>query len=75
MGNDIEGYRVSVRWTALGTHRGHGLYGDPTGRRVHLWGIDQLSIVGGRVVEDWMMFNEFDMMAQIFRDEPVVMIS
>ena len=45
MGNDAEGYRVSVRWTALGTHRGYALYGEPTGRRVHLWGINQLYIV------------------------------
>ena len=35
-----------MRWTALGTHRGYGLYGIPTGRRVHLWGISQLYFVG-----------------------------
>ena len=39
MGNEREGFRISVRWTALGTHRGHGLYGTPTNRRVHLSGI------------------------------------
>ena len=44
MGNDDEGYRVSVRWSALGTHRGWSLYGEPTGRRVHLWGLQQLYI-------------------------------
>jgi predicted ester cyclase len=70
MGNEAEGHRVSVRWTAQGTHRGHALYGEPTNRRVHLWGIDQLYVSGGRITEDWQMFNEFDVMAQILSDEP-----
>lgn len=69
MGNDADGYRVAVRWTATGTHRGHGLYGQPTGRRVHLWGINQLYVQHERIVEDWMLFNEFDVMAQILRDQ------
>lgn len=74
MGNADEGYRISARWTALGTHRGHGLYGAPTGRRVHLWGINQLYVSKGRITEDWMMFNDFDVMAQILSDSPLPMI-
>jgi hypothetical protein len=70
MGNEAEGFRVSVRWTAQGTHRGYALYGEPTNRRVHLWGINQLYIAHGQVTEDWQMFNEFDAMAQILSDEP-----
>ena len=34
MGNDVDGFSAAVRWTAAGTHRGYGLYGSPTGRRV-----------------------------------------
>ena len=74
MGNERDGYRVSVRWTALGTHRGWSLYGEPTGRRVHLWALQQLYIQGGRIVEDWMLFNEFDVLAQILKDEPEPLI-
>ena len=70
MGNETEGFRASVRWTATGTHRGYGLYGAPSNRRVHIWGINQLYIAGGRITEDWMMFNEFDVMAQILSEEP-----
>ena len=70
MGNEREGFRVSVRWTALGTHRGWSLYGEPTGRRVHVWALQQLYIQGGRIVEDWMLFNEFDVLAQLLKDEP-----
>lgn len=65
MGNDDEGYSVSVRWSAAGTHRGLGLYGDPSGRRVFLWGMSQLYFRDGRIIEDWSLFNEFDVLAQI----------
>ncbi|MEV0847558.1 ester cyclase [Streptomyces sp. NPDC049954] len=70
MGNDRDGYRVSVRWSAVGTHRGWALYGEPTGRRVHLWGISQLYFVDGLVVEEWNLFNEFAVLGQLLRDEP-----
>jgi predicted ester cyclase len=73
MGNEREGFAVSARWTAIGTHRGFGIYGRPTGRRVHLWGISQLYFSGGRIVEDWTLFNEFDVLAQLLRDEPHVL--
>ena len=71
MGNADDGYLTSVRWSAVGTHRGFGIYGAPTGRRVYLWGITQHRIVDGVVTEEWMMFNEFEVMQQIYRDEPV----
>ena len=35
MGNDRDGYLISTRWSAIGTHRGYGVYGSPTGRRRH----------------------------------------
>ncbi len=68
MGNDVDGFSVSVRWTAAGTHRGYGLYGTPTGRRVAMWGLSQLYFQNGRIVEDWMLFNELAVMATIFAD-------
>ncbi len=41
MGNPKEGYVASIRWSAQGTHRGNGIYGEPTGKQVHLWGISR----------------------------------
>ncbi|MGW2339547.1 ester cyclase [Streptomyces sp. NPDC001661] len=70
MGNEEEGYLTSVRWSAVGTHRGYGVYGAPTGRRVHLWGVCQQRIRDGVIQEEWMMFNEFEVMQQIYRDAP-----
>jgi predicted ester cyclase len=75
MGNDAEGYSVSVRWSAGGTHRGHGLYGAPTGRHAFVWGISQLYVQNGRIVEDWMMFNEFDVIAQLIGDAAPAILS
>ena len=69
MGNDTDGYSVSVRWTAAGSHRGYGFYGTPTGRRVSMWGLSQLYYQGGKIVEDWVLFNEIDVMSQILRDD------
>lgn len=71
MGNDHDGYLVSARWSALGTHRGHGVYGHPTGRRVAVWGISQYRILGGRIAQEWTLFNEFEVLQQLCRDEPV----
>ncbi len=68
MGNDEEGYRTATRWSAVGTHRGHGIYGPPTGRRITMWGITQHLIRNGKIQEEWMMWNEFDVMQQIYRD-------
>jgi len=68
MGNDQDGYLASVRWSIVGTHRGAGIYGTPTGRQITMWGITQQHILGGKIVEEWMLFNEFSVMQQIYRD-------
>jgi len=68
MGNEQEGYATTTRWSLVGTHTGPGVYGPPTGRRIHMWGITQHMIKDGKITEEWMMFNEFDVMQQIYRD-------
>jgi predicted ester cyclase len=68
MGNDQDGYLTSVRWSLRGTHRGHGIYGSPTGRPIRMWGISQHRITDGQIVAEWMLFNEFAVMQQLYRD-------
>jgi predicted ester cyclase len=68
MGNDNDGYRTAMRWSIVGRHDGWGIYGAPTGRPVHMWGITQHNIRHGRIAEEWMLFNEFALMQQIFHD-------
>ena len=65
MGNDRDGYLTSERWSAEGTHTGAGLYGAPTGKTVQIWGITQHQIVAGKIVSEWMLFNELDLMMQL----------
>ena len=68
MGNDAQGYLASVRWSLVGTHLGAGIYGAPTGRPIYMWGISQHHIRHGQIIEEWMIFNEFEVMQQIYRD-------
>ena len=68
MGNDDDGYLTSERWSADGTHAGPGLYGDPTGKTVQIWGITQHHIVNGKIVAEWMLFNELDLLMQLRAD-------
>lgn len=65
MGNDNDGYLSSERWSATGTHQRSGLYGPASGCEVQIWGITQHRIIDGRIVEEWMLFNELDLMMQI----------
>lgn len=63
-GNEKEGYRVATRWILQGTHTGTG-YGDPTGKRVNLWGISHHLVKDGRFVREWTVFDEFALLKQI----------
>lgn len=59
------GEKVAVRWVMEGHHLGWGLMGEPTGHRVMLLGVSHFHVVGGRIVEDWTVFDEMAMLAQI----------
>jgi len=65
MGNAEQGFVASIRWSAIGTHRGFGPYGEPTGKQVVLWGISQWAIEGGRIRKEWTVFNEFGVLMQL----------
>ena len=65
MGNENEGFLTSERWSAEGTHSGAGIYGEPTGKSAQIWGITQHKIVNGKIVAEWMLFNELDLMMQL----------
>lgn len=65
MGNDADGYLISTRWSADATHSGGGLYRQPTGAKVQIWGITQQRVRGGVVEQEWQLFNELDLMMQI----------
>lgn len=65
MGNEHDGFLSAARWSADATHMGAGLYGEPTGRAAQIWGMTQHKIINGRIVNEWLLFNELDVMMQI----------
>lgn len=63
--HDGEGqYRTSTRWTLLGTHRGPGPYGAPSGSRVRVTGITNTLIQEGRIVEVWDQLPQLALLRQ-----------
>ena len=65
MGNDEDGYLASTRWSATATHRGAELYGEPSGVPVQIWGITQHRIIGEKIVSEWTLFYELELMMQL----------
>ena len=65
MGNPKDGYLVSIRWGAFGTHKGNGIYGTPTNRECYLWGITQWEIRNNKIIKEWTGFNELAILIQL----------
>jgi len=59
------GEKIAVRWNLEGHHLGWGLLGEPTGHRVFLMGVSHFHVVDGRIVEEWTVYDELAMLAQI----------
>ncbi len=58
--------RVATRWFMHGTHEGPGPYGEPTGKRVHLFGISHHDLQGGVIVREHTAFDAFALLKQIY---------
>lgn len=65
MGNPAEDLRIATRWSMEATHSGDSpALGPATGARLQLWGLTQQTVRDGRVVEEWLLYNELDAMMQ-----------
>jgi steroid delta-isomerase-like uncharacterized protein len=62
---DREGGRVTVIWSATGTHRGRFLGVAATGRRIRFRGIEVLTVRGGQIVERWGEWDGIDLALQL----------
>ena len=69
MGNPKDGYLVSIRWGACGTHKGNGIYGPPTNRECYLWGITQWEIRNNKIIKEWTGFNELAILIQLLGEK------
>lgn len=68
MGNVEEGYLTSVRWSIDAVHSGSGIFGDASNKKVQFWGVTQHFILKGKIIREWTMFNELDLLMQIMAD-------
>ena len=66
LGNNVQGYRTSLRWKFQGTHTGHGIYGAPSGKPVRIMGITHSSVHGGKIIEEWTIFDELNILCQLY---------
>ncbi|NWF71061.1 MAG: ester cyclase [Chloroflexi bacterium] len=65
VGNAESGYRTATRWRMRGTHTGYGLYGEPSGKRIHILGVSHHLIKDDRIQKEWTLFDEFALLKQI----------
>jgi len=61
-----DNWRVATRWFMHGTHLGPGPWGEPTGKPVSVWGISHHEISDGKIQKEWMLFDMFAMLKQIY---------
>ena len=56
---DVLGYvdHVVVRWTSTGTHTGHGMGIQPSGRKVAFRGMTWIQIRNGKLGDAWQISN------------------
>ena len=62
------GTKVAVRWIIEGHHTGHGTLrhlGEPTGKRVQVMGMSHFHYKGGKIVDEWRMYDELSLMMQV----------
>ena len=69
LGDDASGYRTSLRWTFTGTHLGYGIYGKPSGKPVRVMGITQAFVRSGKILEEWTVFDELNLLCQIYQPD------
>ncbi|MDJ0878952.1 MAG: ester cyclase [Halieaceae bacterium] len=62
-----DGDFVAARWTLAGTHTGGTLWGAPTGAPILILGESQYRMINGKVVEEWLVFDELAVLTQVHR--------
>lgn len=61
----VSGNRVAIRWTTDATHRGDYFGVPPTGKQIHVEGLDLFHIRDGKIAEVWIVFDNLSVMQQM----------
>ena len=56
---------VAARWEVRGVHSGNGFFSPASGEHIIMLGISQFIIKDGKIIEEWMVFDGFDVLCQI----------
>jgi predicted ester cyclase len=69
---ETDGVIVAVRWVLDGTTRKGGVLGHelPEGRPASMMGMSHFRFSGDRIVEEWTVFDEVGVLAQVYRAGP-----
>ncbi len=68
-GNDEDGFYTSHRITSTAHHRGYGIYGPPTGRKLRYRVIADCFVLENRIQEEWLVRDYLSIIRQIGLDE------
>jgi SnoaL-like polyketide cyclase len=63
--------RIAARWSLTGTHTGWGHFGQPTGAPLYIMGLSHAHITQGRVMSEWITFDEVSIWKQIYAHQAV----
>jgi len=67
--NEIEnGVEVAARWRIMGMHTGDGFFSPASGQAISMPGISHYIIKEGKIAEEWMVFDGFDTLCQIYKE-------
>ncbi len=61
----VAGDRVAIRWTSDSTHQGAYLGVPPTGKRIHLEGLDLFHLQDGKITEVWIEYDNLSALQQM----------
>lgn len=59
---------VAARWKIVGLHSGDGFFSPASGKQLIIPGISHFMIKDGKIAEEWMVFDGFDVLCQIHAD-------
>jgi pimeloyl-ACP methyl ester carboxylesterase/predicted ester cyclase len=59
------GTKYAIRWMFDGHHLGYGSLGSPTGHPLSVMGVNHFLIRDGKIIDEWVVYDELSMLAQI----------
>ena len=62
---------IAVRWKMIATHSGDGFFSSPSGKEIIMPGICHYIVKDGKINEEWIVFDGYDVLLQIYANVKV----